>query len=78
MNRRSAAKLVHYLEPCGRAVDEQMVIFAKNNFISYRRAHPQSVRSINETLLQRTLGPAKHFGIFRQCRAQCGSFNGHR
>eukprot|EP01035_Chromulina_nebulosa_P019840 gene19840-25789_t len=42
VTRRGARKLAKYFEPCGMAIDEQFVKFAKNDWISYRTAHPFS------------------------------------
>lgn len=74
ITRKAARKLVHYWEPCGRAVDEQFVILVKNGWLSYRRAHPYSYKE-----LKKDYSPHgdKTFGIFRQCKSQCGSVNGH-
>lgn len=74
LTRKSARKLVHYFEPCGRAVDEQFVIIVKNGWLSYRRAHPYSYK-----ILRKDYSPwgDKTYGIFRQCKSQCGSINGH-
>ncbi len=74
ITRRGARKLVHYFEPCGRAVDEQFVIMVKNGWLSYRRAH-----NYNYKTLRKDYNPwgDKTFGIFRQCKSQCGSMNGH-
>ena len=77
ITRRAARKLVHYLEPCGRAVDEQFVILAKNGWLSYRRAHPASYST---HMLRADFNPYgdKTVGIFRQCKSECGSTNGNR
>ncbi len=75
VKRQGARKLVRYFEPCGAAVDEQMAIFIKNNWVTYRRAHPWSFKT-----LSKSYNPANdtNYGIFRQCKNQCGSVNGHR
>lgn len=73
---RSGAKvLAKYLEPCGRAVDEQFVILVKNNWLRYRRAFQHSYRA-----LRPDYNPwgDKTFGIFRQKKSTLGSINGHR
>jgi hypothetical protein len=71
--RRGARKLVKYFEPCGGAVDIQMVIFGKNKWVSYRTANPWSYQNnLNSRY------PVAHDftdGIFHQARI--GSFNGH-
>lgn len=75
ITRFAAAKLVHYIEPCGRAVDEQIVMLAKNNWLSYRRAHGFSYAKLKENYSNHG---DKTQGIFRQCKRTCGSFNNHR
>jgi hypothetical protein len=75
ITRNAARKLVKYLEPCGRAIDEQLVILVKNNWISYRRAHPYSYKKMRSDY--NPYGD-KTNGIFRQCKNQCGSINHHR
>tara|TARA_A100001015_G_C14974347_1_gene706560 strand:+ start:707 stop:1759 length:1053 start_codon:yes stop_codon:yes gene_type:complete len=74
LTRRGARKLVKYFEPCGPAVDLQLVIMGKNKWITYRTANPWSYQksSLNERY------PHPHDftnGIFHQVRI--GSFNGH-
>jgi hypothetical protein len=75
VKRKAVRKLVHYFEPCGRAVDEQLAVFIKNNWVSYRRAHPWSFK-----VLSKSYNPVNdtNYGIFRQCKTECGSVNGHR
>lgn len=75
LTRRGARKLVQYLEPCGRALDEQFVILAKNNLITWRRAYGHSYKDLNEKY-QNKYGE-KTFGMFHQNKA-LGSINGHR
>ena len=75
VTRRGAGKLVKYLEPCGRALDEQFVMFAKNNFITYRKAFGHSYKALNEKY--KNLHGEKTYGIFHQNKA-LGSINGHR
>jgi len=66
LTRSGTRKLVNYYEPCGKAIDEQFVIMAKNKWISYRKVNPSNYRlSRNE----------KTFGIFHQ--KNLGSLNGH-
>jgi hypothetical protein len=74
ITRTAARKLVYYLEPCGRSVDEQFVILAKNNWLSYRRAHPYSYKNMRPDYNGHG---DKTQGIFRQCKADCGSMLGH-
>lgn len=76
LTRRGARKLVQYLEPCGRALDEQFVILAKNNLISWRRAYGHSYKAQNEKY--KNLYGEKTYGIFHQNKAALGSINGHR
>lgn len=75
VTRRGARKLTKFLEPCGLALDEQFVILAKNNFISWRRAFGHSYRDLNDKYRGR--GGEKTYGIFHQNK-QLGSINGHR
>jgi hypothetical protein len=77
LTRRGARKIVRYLEPCGMALDEQFVIMARNNFITWRRAatHSYSHASLNDKY--KSLGGEKTYGIFHQ-NNQLGSINGHR
>ena len=75
ITRRGARKLVKFLEPCGLALDEQFVILAKNNFISWRRAYGHSYKELNEKY--KGLYGEKTYGMFHQNRA-LGSINGHR
>lgn len=74
ITRRGARKLVKYYEPCGRAVDEQFVIIAKNGWLQYRRAHPFSYKVLRPDFNSHG---DKTFGIFRQCKSTCGSMLGH-
>jgi hypothetical protein len=75
MTRRGARKLQKVLEPCGRALDEQLVIFAKNNFVSWRRAYAHSFKNLNEKYKNKY--GEKTYGIFHQNK-DLGSINGHR
>jgi hypothetical protein len=76
LTRSGAEKLIDKIEPCGRAVDEQFVIIAKNNWIKYRRAFPHSYKN-NQRPDFNSYGD-KTFGIFRQNKYLMGSINGHR
>ena len=68
-----ARKAIKYTEPCGRALDEQFVIFAKNNWLTYREAFQSSYKNkFNSNYPQG--GDGTH-GIFHQ--KKMGSFNGH-
>ena len=68
-----ARKAIKYIEPCGRALDEQFVIFAKNNWLTYREAFQSSYKNkFNSNYPQG--GDGTH-GIFHQ--KKMGSFNGH-
>jgi hypothetical protein len=76
LTRQGAKKLIHYYEPCGRAVDEQFVMIIKNGWLKYRRAHPYSYSG----KIVRDDFPChgdKTFGLFRQCKYLYGSLNGH-
>jgi hypothetical protein len=75
LTRRGAKKLVKFIEPCGMALDEQFVIMAKNNFISWRRAYGHSYKELNDKYRGRY--GEKTYGIFHQNKA-LGSINGHR
>jgi hypothetical protein len=72
--RRGARKFVQLYEPCGRALDEQLVIMAKNNFITWRKAQLWSYKNLNEKY--RTTYGLKTCGMFHQNKA-LGSINGH-
>ena len=74
VTRRGARKLTQFLEPCGRALDEQFVIFGKNNFITWRKAFGHSYKDLNEKY--KNLYGEKTYGIFHQNKA-LGSINGH-
>jgi len=81
ITRKAAKKLVHYVEPCGLALDEQLVLIAKNNWLSFRRAMPSSYcksKQRPEFASGQWGAGDKTIGIFRQCKAHCGSINGHR
>ena len=68
-----ARKAIKYMEPCGLALDEQIVIFAKNNWLTYREAFSSSYKNkFNLNYPQK--GDGTH-GIFHQ--KKMGSFNGH-
>lgn len=71
ITRHAAEKLIHYLEPCGRAVDEQFVILAKNGWLRYRRAGSYPLRKDYDLTGDKTQG------IFRQNKLALGSINGH-
>lgn len=75
LTRKGARKIANYIEPCGMALDEQFVILAKNNLISWRRAFGHSYKNLNEKY--RNLYGEKTYGIFHQNKA-LGSINGHR
>ena len=73
LTRGGTRKLVHYYEPCGKAIDEQFVIMAKNNWISYRKVNPSSYKSNYRE--NYPIFNEKTFGIFHQ--KNIGSLNGH-
>ena len=68
-----ARKAIKYIEPCGLALDEQIVILAKNNWLTYREAFPSSYK--NKFNLNYPKGGDGTHGIFHQ--KKMGSFNGH-
>lgn len=75
VTRRGARKLVDFYEPCGRGIDEQMVKFAKNGWITYRSAHGYSY---NKNRKPNFPQPGdKTFGIFHQRKKLIPSINGH-
>jgi len=63
-----------FYEPCGKAVDEQFVMMAKNNWISYRRVHSFSHKVLNSNY---PIHGDKTFGLFHQKKSSMGSLNGH-
>lgn len=73
ITRAGAKKLMKYYEPCGKAVDEQFVMMAKNGWISYRRANPWSYKSFRKDYV---MIDRKTDGIFRQNK-RIASMNGH-
>jgi hypothetical protein len=75
LTRKSARKLVKYIEPCGLALDEQFVVLVRNNFITYRRVYGHSYKDVNEKYKNRW--GEKTYGIFHQNKV-LGSINGHR
>lgn len=73
VTRAGCRKLMNYFEPCGMALDEQFVIMGKNNWITYRVAHPWSYKDRYNSHY-----PHAHdgtHGIFHQ--KKLGSLNGH-
>lgn len=74
VTRSGARKLVQNWEPCGKAVDEQFVIMAKNNFITWRKVSPASYSNTNKRY---PVHGDKTFGIFHQNKWELGSFIGH-
>lgn len=73
LTRSGARKLIYYYEPCGKAIDEQFVIMAKNNWISYRKVHSSSYKNNFNT--NYPTSNDKTFGVFHQ--KNIGSLNGH-
>lgn len=73
ITRRGVRKAVQHFEPCGLALDEQLVIMGKNKWLTYRTVHAWSYKNkFNSNY------PKPHdqtFGMFHQKRM--GSFNGH-
>lgn len=81
ITRFAARKLVHYIEPCGEAVDLQFATLIKNGWLRFRRANawsyaPDQIR--HDFSEAGNGGGFKDFGIFRQCKSNCGSFMNHR
>ena len=74
LTRVGARKVIQSLEPCGRALDEQFVIMAQNNLITWRRAHGHSYKELNEKY--KNMHGEKTYGMFHQNKA-LGSINGH-
>eukprot|EP01038_Epipyxis_sp_PR26KG_P011060 gene11060-14845_t len=74
LTRRGARKFVKYFEPCGRAIDEQLVIIAKNGWLTFRKVFPYSYKNLNSNY---PVPGDKNFGIFRQKKWLLGSINGH-
>jgi hypothetical protein len=73
LTRRGARKAIEHFEPCGLALDEQLVIFGKNNWLTYRTAHTWNwEKKFNS---QYPKPHDKTYGLFHQKRM--GSFNGH-
>jgi hypothetical protein len=75
LTRSGARKMVQLYEPCGMALDEQMVKFCKNNWITYR--------TINDYSHKKNFKPNyprygdKTFGMFHQKKHEIPSINGH-
>jgi hypothetical protein len=74
LTRRGAKKFARLYEPCGRALDEQLVIMVKNNFMTFRKAYQHNYANLNEKY--RTTYGLKTCGMFHQNKA-LGSINGH-
>lgn len=72
LTRRGARRAVQYFEPCGLALDEQLVIMGKNKWLSYRTAHSWSYKNKFKPNYPKDRFT---FGMFHQKRM--GSFNGH-
>eukprot|EP01031_Cornospumella_fuschlensis_P027706 gene27706-33465_t len=76
ITRMAARRLVKYFEPCGRALDEMLVMFMKNGWITHRRvnrySYQKNVKEEYKGLRDKTEG------IFRQHKVAMGSINGHR
>jgi hypothetical protein len=81
ITRFAARKLVHYIEPCGEALDLQLATLIKNGWVRFRRANSWSYSQdkIRPDYSEAGNGGGfKDFGIFRQCKSHCGSFMYHR
>ena len=75
VTRRGARKLVEHYEPCGLALDEQLVVICKNKWVSYSTAHDWSWRKRYKPGYPRP--GDKESGLFRQNKIMLGSFLGH-
>ena len=73
ISRIGANKMMRFYEPCGKAIDEQFVMFAKNNFISYRKANRWSYQNMKKDYIPLD---RKTDGIFRQNK-RIASINNH-
>lgn len=75
LTRRGARKMVKYFEPCGMALDEQMVKICKNKWVSFR--------TVNDYSHKKNFKPGyprygdKTFGMFHQKKNEIPSINGH-
>lgn len=80
ITRFTARKLIHYIEPCGEALDLQLATIIKNGWMRFRRANSYSYSAdkIRPDYSEAGSGNFKDFGIFRQCKSHCGSFMTHR
>ena len=76
LTRRGARKLLKHLEPCGLALDEQLVIIIKNNHLTYRRVSADSYSKLNKKY--RNMYGERTYGMFHQNKAKLGSTMGHR
>ena len=65
ITRRAARKLVRLVEPCGAALDEQLVVFGKNGWVTYA-----TTKEVSATRLRLI-----YKGLFYQ--KELGSFNLH-
>lgn len=75
MSRRGARKFVQNYEPCGLALDEQLVVICKNKWATYSVAHDWSWKNRYKPGYPKP--GAKNFGIFHQNKIELGSMIGH-
>lgn len=75
VTRRGARILVDKYEPCGKAIDEQMVQICKNGWLTFRSAHSWSYKEGLKPEYPRH--GDKTFGIFHQKKHFLGSINQH-
>ena len=75
LTRKGARKLLKHLEPCGLALDEQLVIIIKNHHLTYRRVSADSYSKLNKKY--RNMYGEKTYGMFHQNKAKLGSTMGH-
>lgn len=81
ITRASARKLIKYFEPCGKALDEQLLLMIQHKWITYRRAFPYSHKTNLKPTCDNSGNIHRHkdktFGIFRQNKLVLGSINGN-
>jgi len=76
LTRRGARKLLKFIEPCGLALDEQLVVIIKNNYLTFRRVSADSYSKLNKKY--RNLYGERTYGMFHQNKVKLGSTMGHR
>lgn len=66
ISREGAKKLVDYYEPCGPALDLQLVELMKNGLISYQTVRPRGYKSVVKDEFQTKKSVETRTGIFYQ------------